>query len=94
MLPEFRARLARSDAAERLVFEAALDRLTATGWISPGGRQRTDSTHVLAAVRTLQRLELAGEAVRAALEAVAATVPGWLLDWAPTDWTINKRLVV
>ena len=41
-------------------------------------RQRTDSTHVLARIRELNRLELAGEAVRAALEALAAAAPGWL----------------
>jgi hypothetical protein len=31
------------------------------------GRQRTDSTHVLASVRVLGRLELVGETLRAAL---------------------------
>ncbi|MGA5135369.1 transposase [Streptomyces olivoreticuli] len=86
VLPEFRARPAGTGTSERLVLEAVLDRLTAAGWVRPGGRQRTDSTHVLAAVRTLQRLELVGEAVRAALEAVAATAPDWLLDWAPAEW--------
>ncbi|MET9108970.1 hypothetical protein [Streptomyces zhihengii] len=41
--------------------------------------QRTDSTHVVAAVRDLTRLDLITEAVRAALEEVAATSPD-LLD--------------
>jgi transposase len=86
VLPEFRARLAESGSSERLVFEAVLDKLTVAGWARPGGRQRTDSTHVLAAVRTLQRLELVGEAVRAALEAIAASSPDWLLSWVPGDW--------
>src|SRR5260370_25769788 len=39
---------------------------------------RTDSTHVIAAVAALNRLELAGESVRAALEALAAAHPAWL----------------
>ncbi|MEU8252233.1 hypothetical protein AB0C16_39005, partial [Nonomuraea sp. NPDC048916] len=43
-----------------------------------GGKQRTDSTHVLGAVRDLNRLELAGECVRAALEAISAAAPGWV----------------
>ena len=43
-------------------------------------RQRTDSTHVLGRIRDLNRLELAGETVRAALEALAAAAPGW--EWA------------
>lgn len=86
VLAEFRTRLADSGSAERLLFEAVLGRLASAGWARPGGRQRTDSTHVLAAVRTLQRLELVGEAVRAALEALAASVPDWLLSWAPGEW--------
>ena len=43
-----------------------------------GGKQRTDSTHVVAAVAALNRLELAGESVRAALEALTAAHPGWV----------------
>ena len=43
-----------------------------------GGKQRTDSTHVVAAVAALNRLELAGESVRAVLEALAAAHPDWL----------------
>jgi len=39
--------------------------------------QRTDSTHVLGAIRELNRLELAGETLRAALEALASRT-GWL----------------
>ena len=38
----------------------------------------TDSAHVVAAVAALNRLELAGESVCAALEALAAAYPGWL----------------
>ena len=48
------------------------------GLLRAGGRQRTDSTHVLAAVRTLNRMEFVGETLRAALEALAAAAPGWL----------------
>src|SRR5262249_37302456 len=43
-----------------------------------GGKQRTDSSHVLSAVRDLNRLELAGESVRACVEAIAAVDPDWL----------------
>src|SRR5262245_47161042 len=42
------------------------------------GKQRTDSTHVLSAVRDLNRLELAGESVRAAVEVLSVAAPGWL----------------
>ena len=60
------------------VLEAVLARLSGAGLLRAGGRQRTDSTHVLAAVRTLNRMEFAGETLRAALEALAAAPPaGW-----------------
>jgi hypothetical protein len=45
------------------------------------GEVRTDSAQVLAAVRDLNRLELAGEAVRAALETLAAACSGWPKPW-------------
>ncbi len=48
------------------------------GLIKAGGKQRTDSTHVIRAVRDLNRTELAGESVRAALEALAVAAPSWL----------------
>jgi hypothetical protein len=55
-----------------------LERLAADGLVPAGGKMRTDSTHVIAAVRDLNRLELAGEAVRACLEALAVAAPHWL----------------
>ena len=51
-------------------------RLADLGLVKAGGRQRTDSTHVLGAIRELNRLELAGESLRAALEALAVAAPG------------------
>lgn len=41
-----------------------LDRLAALGLVTAGGRQRTDSTHVVAAVRDLNRLEMVAETLR------------------------------
>nr|WP_246075214.1 hypothetical protein [Nonomuraea terrae] len=59
--------------------EKALDLLLADkGLVKTGGKQRTDSTHVIAAVRDLNRLEMAGECVRAGLEALSAAAPGWV----------------
>ena len=57
---------------EERVLEVVLARLSDAGLLRAGGRQRTDSTHVLAAVRTLNRMEFVGETLRAALEALAA----------------------
>jgi hypothetical protein len=54
--------------------------------VKSGGRQRTDSTHVLGRLRSLNRLELAGESVRAALEALAAAAPAWLATVVDQSW--------
>ena len=77
VLAEFRGKVAEA-GLEQVVLDALLDRLAADGLVTAGGRQRTDSTHVIAAVAALNRLELAGESVRAALEALAAAHPDWL----------------
>jgi transposase len=77
VLPEFRTRVADA-GLEQAVLDALLGKLAASGLVKAGGKQRTDSTHVVAAVAALNRLELAGESVRAALEALAAAHPDWL----------------
>ncbi|WSP93579.1 IS1182 family transposase [Streptomyces sp. NBC_01233] len=77
VLSKFRARLVEHDM-ERVVFEKLLEHCREAGLVAAGGKQRTDATHVISAVRDLNRLELAGESVRAALEALAAAAPSWL----------------
>ncbi|MEB3962949.1 IS1182 family transposase [Streptomyces kunmingensis] len=85
LLSEFRARLAEGDRADQLL-QLMLDRLVAAGLLKGRGRQRTDATHVLAAVRRLSRLELVGESVRAALEEIAAADPAWLVPLIDPAW--------
>ncbi|MET7391786.1 transposase [Streptomyces sp. NPDC005529] len=77
VLSRFRARLT-DHGMERVVFDRLLEYCKDAGLVAAGGRQRTDSTHVISAVRDLNRLELAGESVRAALEALATAAPSWL----------------
>ncbi len=87
ILTDFRNRLVEHGMVEQAL-DVLLEALAVRGLLKPGGKTRTDSTHVLAAVRELNRLELAGESVRAALEALAVAAPDWLaatLDVA--DWT-------
>lgn len=87
VLAEFRGRVAGA-GLEQVVLDALLARLAAEGLVKAGGKQRTDSTHVIAAVAALNRLELAGEAVRAAVEALAAAHPAWLEQRiCVPDWT-------
>ena len=85
VLSEFRGRLV-AGSGERLLLDLLLARLKELGLVKAGGRARTDSTHVLARIRGLNRLELAGESVRAALEALAAAVPGWLAGVIDVSW--------
>jgi transposase len=77
VLAEFRGKVAEA-GLEQVALDALLGKLAADGLVKAGGKQRTDSTHVVAAVAALGRLELAGESVRAALEALAAAHPDWL----------------
>lgn len=85
ILTDFRARLLEHQA-ERRIFEYLVSRLSAGGWIKKRGVQRTDSTHVLAAVRRLNRVELLGEMLRAALNSLAEHDPDWLMTWVPVEW--------
>jgi transposase len=84
-LSRFRERLSKHDIAE-LILEPILKVCRREGWLMPGGQQRTDSTHVLAAVHAFACEERVGEALRAALNTLAALVPEWLLAIAPEHW--------
>lgn len=85
VLSEFRARLLAGQAEQR-VLTTLLEVAKAHGWVQAQGRQRTDSTHVLAAVRTLNRLELVAETLRHALNVLAEVAPQWLRGWVPAEW--------
>ncbi len=85
ILSEFRSRLVAHQASGRLL-EVLVERLNEGGWLKARGKQRTDSTHVLGAVRLLNRLELVGETLRAALEEVATIAPDWVKSWVPQPW--------
>jgi transposase len=85
VLSEFRARLV-AGSMETEALDVLLARLGELGLVGPGGRQRSDSTHVLARLRGLNRLELAGESLRAALEALAAAAPAWLATVIDPSW--------
>jgi transposase len=77
VLSEFRSRVI-AHGLEEQVLDLLLGTLQARVLVKAGGKQRPDTTHVISAVRDLNRVELAGECVRAALEALAAAAPGWV----------------
>ena len=85
ILSEFRARVV-SGGLDQVVLGTLLKQLAADGLVKPGRKMRTDSTHVIAAVRDLNRLEPAGEAVRACLEALAVAAPHWLAGHLDDSW--------
>ncbi|NJM99273.1 MAG: IS1182 family transposase [Phormidesmis sp. RL_2_1] len=85
VLSEFRTRLL-SGSQEEQVLDILLERLEERGWLKAGGKQRTDSTHVLAAIRNLNRLESVGETLRATLNDLATVAPNWLSEWVPSEW--------
>ncbi|MFF7994607.1 IS1182 family transposase [Kitasatospora xanthocidica] len=85
VLTDFRDRLLEDGRADRLL-DLALARLKDAGLVRERTIQRTDSTHVLAAVRDLTRLELVTEAMRAALEELARTAGHALAGVVEEDW--------
>lgn len=85
VLCEFRARLV-SGNAEQLLLDKLLDVCRERKWLKARGRQRTDSTHVLTAVRALNRLQCVGETLRYALNSLAAAAPEWLREHSKPEW--------
>ena len=77
VLSEFRTRLV-TGAAEQCILDAILTKCRAHGWLTARGHQRTDSTHVLAQVRAVNRLECVVETLRHALNRLATVAPAWL----------------
>src|SRR5215467_6007516 len=85
VLSAFRDRLL-AGSAEALRLDKLLERCRTMGLSKARGQQRTDSTHVLAAIRVMNRLELVAETLRAALNAVATVAPDWLQAITPLAW--------
>lgn len=85
VLSGFRERLA-SGGKQTLLLDRMLELFREKKLLKAKGRQRTDSTHVLAAVRVLNRLEMVVETMRAALNQLAAVSPVWLTQVSTKEW--------
>jgi transposase len=85
LLHDFRERLVKDTAAQRLL-DTLLDACKARGLIKTRGTMRTDSTHVLAAVRTLHHLECVLETMHLALNRLTAQDAEWVRQRVPVDW--------
>ena len=85
VLCEFRTRLVEGQAEQRL-FETVLSLARQRSWLKARGKQRTDSTHVLAAIHALNRLENVGETLRHTLNVLAEADPDWLVATMRPEW--------
>ena len=85
VLVEFRQRLL-TNKEESLLFDLFLTKLREHGYLKTRGHQRTDSTHVLAKVRSLNRVEGVGETFRAVLNSLAVVAPEWLKGQWQEAW--------
>src|SRR5256885_3632410 len=85
ILSDFRKRLV-DGKAEQVLLDAMLTLFKERGWLKERQRQRSDSTHVLAKVRAINRLMCVGEAMRFALNSLAVVAGGWLLERSDPAW--------
>jgi transposase len=85
VLSEFRQRLVQGKAEQKLL-DKLLERCEAVGLLKGKHKQRTDSTHVLAAIRTTTLLELSGETMRRVLDEIARLEPEWLKQHYQPEW--------
>lgn len=85
VLSLFRSRLLNG-GKEQLILDKLFKRCTELNLIKVKGKARTDSTHILATIRNLNRLEYVGETLRAALNALAVVHPNWLSNIVAPDW--------
>ena len=85
VLAEFRARLVQGHAEQRLL-DLLLERCREGGWLKARGRQRTDSTHVLAKIRALNRTLRVAQTLVYVLNVLAEVAPEWVLAQVPADW--------
>ncbi|WP_425365359.1 hypothetical protein [Gloeothece verrucosa] len=88
VLSEFRKRLIEG-GKEELLLNKILEKLVEMGLLKKlkkPKKQRTDSTHILAAIRPLNRLETLEETLRAALNSLSVAAPDWLKKNILKDW--------
>lgn len=85
VLTEFRSRLASSGAEARL-FQIMLTQFEARRLLKSRGKQRTDSTHIVAAVHRLNQFELVHETLRHTLNELALQAAVWLKQRVTAEW--------
>ncbi|MBO0794293.1 MAG: transposase [Ktedonobacteraceae bacterium] len=85
VLSEFRSRLVEGHAELRLL-DLLLERCREGGWLKARGRQRTDSTHVLAKIRALNRVLCVAQTMIYVLNVLSEVAPDWIRTHVPGEW--------
>jgi transposase len=85
VLSEFRSRLVKGNAEQRLL-DLLLERCREGGWLKARGRQRTDSTHVLAKIRALNRTLCVAQTMVYVLNVLSEVAPDWVRAHVPVEW--------
>ncbi len=85
LLSDFRQHL-MDTPARYLLFDLLLAAFTQRGLLMGSGNQRSDSTHVLGAIRTLERIGQVGKTLRTALNHLAHENLAWLRAHVPAVW--------
>src|SRR5437588_6918036 len=85
VLSEFRSRLIEGNAEQRLL-DLLLERCREGGWLKAHGRQRTDSTHVLAKIRFLNRTLCVAQTMVYVLNVLSDRAPEWVRSHVPAEW--------
>src|SRR5437762_8845480 len=84
-LSPFPPRLVEGNAEQRLL-DLLLERCREAGWLKAHGRQRTDSTHVLAKIRALNRTLCVGQTMVYVLNVLSEVAPEWVRAYVPMEW--------
>ena len=88
VLSRFRERLVSYQSSEQLL-NPILERCKSLELLKSRGKQRTDSTHILASIRMLNCLEQVGEMLRYTLNVLSQVVPLWLKSRVDQEWFIR-----
>jgi transposase len=90
ILSRFRDRLIEGHA-EMSLLQRLLEKCKSLGLLRTRSDMRTDSTHVLASIRNVNRSDLVGETLRATLNVLATVDPNWIAVSVPRPGIRNTQ---
>jgi len=88
ILSRFRDRLIEGHA-EMSLLDRFLDKCKSLGMLRDRSDMRTDSTHVVASIRNMNRSELVGETLRATLNVLSTADPQWMAANVDASWYLK-----